>query len=256
MKAVYGPVSSWRLGRSLGIDMICSAEKVCPFDCSYCQLGSGVKTYERREFISMGKLKKDAELIGAAEADVVTFSGTGEPTLAANLGYAIEHIRSICELPLAILTNASLLWDAGVRESLYGLDIVVAKLDAPNEHVFREINRPHDRITFERYLKGLLAFRDGYPGRFALQTMFTEANKGDASEIAELARELDPDEIQINTPLRPCRVKPLSVEEMAGLKEIFIGIGNVTSVYDADAKKPQVNPLDADEVRKRKRPEP
>jgi wyosine [tRNA(Phe)-imidazoG37] synthetase (radical SAM superfamily) len=115
---------------------------------------------------------------------------------------------------LAILTNASLLWYRDVRDSLSELDIVVAKLDAPNAQVFREVNRPHEAITFEKYLDGIRTFRKNYTGRFALQVMFTDANKSYAHEIAELAGELEPDEVQINTPLRPCAVKPINREEL------------------------------------------
>ena len=255
MKTVYGPVSSWRLGRSLGIDLICSS-KMCSFNCTYCQLGGGIKIFERREFVSLDQLKKDCKSIKLAKADMITFSGTGEPTLALNLGSAIKHIRSITKLPLAILTNASLLWDVDVIDCLNKLDVVVAKLDAPNAEAFKEINSPHEGITFDKYIGHMKAFRIKYSGKFALQIMFTNSNKDQAYELAELAQELDPDEVQINTPLRPSAVKPLSIEELVRIKDIFSGFGfrNITSVYDV--KKPEVDPIDLCEVRLRKRPEP
>ncbi len=254
MKAVYGPVASWRLGRSLGIDLICSEKKICSFDCVYCQLGEGKKSYERKEFITLEKLKKDLKIIKDAEADVITFSGSGEPTLAKNLKEAADYVRSVSDLPLAILTNSSLLSEKEVRNVLYGLDIVVAKLDASNEILFRDINQPYQELSFEKYLEGIKAFRENYSGKFALQMMFIEKNKGYADELADIARELKPDEVQINTPLRPCSVKPLSREEIEEIKSAFSDFKNVVSVYEAE--KPEVNAIDLEEVKRRKRPEP
>ena len=254
MKSVYGPVASWRLGRSLGIDLINKEEKACSFNCIYCQLGDTKPIYERKEFINLEKLKKDLKLIKGIEADVITFSGTGEPTLAKNLGDIVDYVRSISKLPLAILTNSLLLSNEEVKNALYKLDIVVAKLDAPNEELFRKINRPYEKISFEEYLKGIKTFRKNYKGKFALQIMFIKANKEYAKEIAKIAKEIKPDEIQINTPLRPCPITPLNKDEIKKIKDIFSDFKNVHSVYEA--KKPEVKPIDLKEVQKRKRPEP
>lgn len=255
MKSIYGPVSSWRplLQRSLGIDPICSENKICSFDCAYCQLGEETTTFNRQKFVDLGKIKKDSEMIVADNADVITFSGTGEPTLANNLGDIADYMRSRYDLPLAILTNSSLLSEKEVADVLYGLDIVVAKLDAPNEQIFRDINKPHQEIAFEKYLKGIKEFREGYSGKFALQMMFIDANQEYAEEMAELARELDPDEIHINTPLRSCASRPLSEEKIKKIEYVFSDLKNVISVYEAE--RPDVNPIDLAEVKKRKRPE-
>jgi wyosine [tRNA(Phe)-imidazoG37] synthetase (radical SAM superfamily) len=103
---VYGPVASWRLGRSLGIDMLCTEQKTCNFDCVYCQLGSTVnKQTERKEFVSLVKLGDDLNVVKGVEADWVTFSGMGEPTLASNLGEAITMAKSVLGLPVALLTT-------------------------------------------------------------------------------------------------------------------------------------------------------
>jgi len=107
---IYGPVPSWRLGRSLGIDLLCAPGKTCSFDCVYCQLGKTTNpTIERGEFVSIGKLTKELEEIKDIAADYVTFSGAGEPTLASNLEQAIEVAKSILPLPVAVLTNSSLM---------------------------------------------------------------------------------------------------------------------------------------------------
>ncbi len=256
MKTVYGPVSSWRLGRSLGVDLICRPKKVCSFDCIYCQLGrTKEKTLKRKVYVKTERILKDLnEALPRAEADVVTFSGTGEPTLAKNLEEVINFLRKKTKLPLAILTNSILLADQRVKDALSKLDIVVAKVDAFDEKSFKKINRPIREVFFEKYIEGIKSFRKNYSGKFALQMMFIKENKNFAKEMAKIAREIKPDEIQINTPLRPCRTKPLAKPEVRKIKKEFSGFKNVVSVYEA--AKPKVLPLDIKEVQKRKRPKP
>lgn len=254
MKTVYGPVSSWRLGRSIGIDPVCSEKKICSFDCVYCQLGHSALTVERKKFITVERLEADLAPFKDAEADIFTFSGTGEPTLATNLMELTETLRQFRQLPIAILTNSTFLAEPEVRDALQKLDIVIAKLDALDEKLFQEINRPHKSILFDAHLEAMKTFRKGFKGKFALQSMFIEVNKDYAEDIAKIARELAPDEIQLNTPLRPCAVPALSREEMAKIQQHFRGFEDVISVYDAE--KPKVQPVDLAEIHIRKRPEP
>ena len=252
MKSIYGPVSSWRLGASLGIDPICNENKICSFNCVYCQLGKkGDKIYERKEFIPLSKLKEDIGLIKGAKADIITFAGTGEPTLAKNLGDMVDYIRKISKLPIAILTNSTLLSNYKVRNILYGLDNVVAKLDVPNEELFEKINQPHKKINFKNYIEGIKKFRGGYSGKFSLQMMFLDLNKEYAKEMVELAKSIQPDEVQINTPLRPKTKWTLNEEDIRKIKEFFSDFDNVISVYEVKRKK--VKPIDMEELRKRKR---
>jgi len=131
---------------------------------------------------------------------------------------------------------------------------VVAKLDTFDEDSFREINNPAKGISFKKYIEGIKSFRKNYSKKFALQIMFIKENKNFAEDIAEIARKIEPDEIQINTPLRPCRVKPLTKLEIEKIKKEFSGFKNVISVYEAE--KPKVSPLDIKEIQKRKRPKP
>ena len=140
---VYGPVPSWRLGRSLGIDIIATASKQCSFDCTYCQLGETHNpVVRRREFVSLARLAEDLARAAGVPADYATFSGMGEPTLGSNLGEAIRLVRSTLRVPVAVLTNSSLMSREDVRQDLAEADVVVAKLDAPDEALFRQVNRP------------------------------------------------------------------------------------------------------------------
>lgn len=231
---VYGPVASWRLGRSLGIDLLSTEGKTCSFDCTYCQLGSTVHFLaERRQFVSLDKLAIELERVKDIPADYATFSGVGEPTLASNLGEAIGLARSILGLPVAVLTNSSLITREDVRHELGLADVVVAKLDAPSQELFNIINRPMVGYSLDGILQGIRYFRSEYKGKLALQMMFVEANKDYAPEMARMAIELSPDEVQINTPLRPSEVKPLPPEEVAAIRHEFSSLEGVVTVYEA-----------------------
>ena len=252
MKSViYGPVSSWRLGRSLGIDLLSTRGKTCSFDCIYCQLGKTKNSLvERREFVSMEELAIALNQVRDIDADYATFSGMGEPTLASNLGEAIELTRATLNLPIAVLTNSSLISRDDVRQELAQADLVVAKIDAPTEELFRKINRPHVECVLDDILQATQVFMKNYSGKLALQMMFIEANMGYAAEMARRAKELSPDEIQINTPLRPCPVKPLSPEEIATVYSHFAGLSNVVTVYET--KRSDVTPLDLEATLQRR----
>jgi len=248
---IYGPVPSWRLGKSLGIDLLSAQGKTCSFDCIYCQLGrTANSTTKRREFVSTTQLTEELERIRDITADYVTFSGMGEPTLASNLGQAIEVAKSILPLPAAVLTNSSLMSREDVREDLAKADVVVAKVDAHNQELFRQINMPMADIRLSNIVEGIKLFRKEFQGKLCLQIMFVEANKNFAKEIAKVARSLLPDEVQLNTPLRPCPVKPLTPLEMASIQSNFDNLENVVTVYQAP--RPGVTPLNLYETLRRR----
>lgn len=231
---IYGPVSSWRLGRSLGVDLFAGRNKTCSFDCTYCEWGATIHhSTEREVFVTLAGLREALEKARSSAADYATFAGNGEPALAGNLGEAIELARSILKLPVVVLTNSSLMPREDVRRDLTRADLVVAKLDAPNVEIFQKINRPAAGLALEKILQGIARFRSEYKGRLALQMMFVEANKDFAQGMADIARELSPDEVQINTPLRPCGAKPLTPQEIADIRRKFSGFRKVVTVYEA-----------------------
>jgi len=251
--SIYGPVSSWRLGRSLGIDLLSTEGSTCSFDCIYCQLGpTSHHQTERREFVSLGQLSRELNGLGSVEADYATFSGVGEPTLACNLGEAIPLVRSTLGLPIAVLTNSLLITREDVQEELSLADFVIAKVDAPNEDLFLRINRSYGQTPFEKIVEGLKVFRKSYHKILAIQMMFVEANRDWAREMAQIAEGIGPDEIQVNTPLRPSAVKPLSRNELDSVKQAFSHLRGVITVYDSE--RLDVSPLNMEEtLRRRKR---
>lgn len=231
-KYIYGPVSSWRLGVSLGVDIISKREKVCSFDCIYCQVGeTDILTNKRQVFVSTNEVIGEVGDLKEIKIDYITFSGRGEPTLASNLGEVIREIKKIRKDKIAVITDSSLIDREDVRKDLSLADLVMAKLDACREEIFNKINRPLKGITFDKIIKGMKIFKSGFKGRLTLQIMFIDENRSCAKELARIAREIGPDEIQLNTPLRPCGVKPLSREDLNVLRGYFKGM-NVISVYD------------------------
>ena len=200
---VYGPVPSWRVGASLGVDLLC-VNSICSFNCSYCQLGNiRVHTRVRRLFVPTDKVAEDFRASAWRSADVVTFSGSGEPTLALNMGEAIRWTRDFCGKPTLVLTNGTLLDDVRVRGELGLADRVFVKLDAASDDTFRRVNRPVPGLTLGRIVEGAVAFRREYAGFLGVQMMLLPSTPDRMEEFARLLRRIEPDEVQINTPTRP-----------------------------------------------------
>lgn len=252
---LYGPVSSWRLGTSLGIDPISRDGKVCTFDCVYCQAGTTrERISERQYFVPVEEIVKELKSFPPAEVDYLTFAGLGEPTLAKNLGEMIRAVKKARNEKVAVITNASLMDREDVRRDLSQADFVLAKLDAFSSESFAEMNRPCEAIDFFRMVGSIKAFKKDYKGKLALQIMFTMLNKEYVRDIAKLAFEIRPDEIQLNTPLRPSAAPPLFEDEMEVIERVFLdecGRGiPILNVYRAGKNKVQpVN--EKDTVRRR-----
>ena len=249
-KYIYGPVPSWRLGSSLGIDPLSARKKACSFDCIYCQIGkTEILTDKRKTFATVGDIIDELNSLPPVEIDYITFSGTGEPTLAKNLGKMVEAIKGIRKEKTAILTNSSLVDRKDVQKDLCLIDFVVAKLDAPTQNIFELINQPVKTARIKKIIKSMKGFKRLYPGRLALQIMFIQENKKHAKEIAQIAKEIKPDEVQLNTPLRPCRAKPLTKSEMEAIERYF-GTLNTISVYNS--RKKSVTPISTKNTLKRR----
>ena len=202
VSTVYGPVDSWRVGRSLGVDLLC-VQSVCSFRCAYCQLGRiDVHTAGRRVFVPTERVLEDLEASDWRGADAVTLSGSGEPTLAANLGEVVGGIKRRTGKPVVVLTNSAHLRDARVRRELSRADAVFCKLDAADEETFRRVNRPVEGVTLRNVFEGIRRLRSEYAGRLCVQLMLLPSNKGRAAEFADLLRCLRPEEVQINSPSR------------------------------------------------------
>jgi len=201
--SVYGPVHSWRVGQSLGIDLLLQTS-ICSFNCIYCQLGNiQLKTAERKIYVPTAQLEKDLRKSQWEEADMITFSGSGEPTLALNLAEAIHAVKEYTHKPVMVLTNATLLYDENVRHDLREADVVACKLDAATDAGLKQMNRPVDGVTLESIIEGIRLLKTEHPGKVALQCMFMPTNLAEVDALAALINRIGPDEIQLNTPRRP-----------------------------------------------------
>ncbi len=251
-KHIYGPVYSWRMGMSLGIDPISTNSRICNYNCTYCQLGQAVGavcTGERRIFIATGDIVTEIKTLDTGVAiDHLTFSGNGEPTLALNLGEMLRAVRAVRPEKTAVITNGTLLGRGDVQADLAGADLVLVKLDAADEAVFQAVNRPAPGLTLKGVVAGIKAFRHTFKGRFALQMMLIGKNKEQAPGMARLAREIGADEVQLNTPLRPNPEKPLTPAEMASIKTCFAGL-HVRSIYEEEQKP--YHPIDLQATERR-----
>ncbi len=201
--SVYGPVRSWRYGSSLGIDLLLNSS-ICSFNCVYCQLGQiQVVTSEQKIYVPTAQVVSDLERVDWAGVDVVTFSGSGEPTLALNLDEVIAEVKARGAKPTVILSNATLFLDAATRRRAMAADEIVCKLDVGTQEALERFNRPAPGVSLDTIVEGIRLLRAEYRGRLCLQCMFMPMNLEEKERVARLAGELQPDEIQINTPRRP-----------------------------------------------------
>lgn len=204
---LFGPVPSRRFGRSLGIDLV--PMKTCTLDCLFCQLGrSPVTTIDRREYVPteevMAELRDWLEVDGAA--DYLTLSGSGEPTLHTKFGDVLEFLESHSSVPRLLMTNGTLLHLPEVRRSACSASVVKMSLSAWDQESFERINRGARGITFDMLVAGEKAFRREFAGKIWLEVFVVQGvNSAPANveKIARLAEDIGPDNIQINTAVRP-----------------------------------------------------
>jgi wyosine [tRNA(Phe)-imidazoG37] synthetase (radical SAM superfamily) len=204
-KHIFGPVPSRRLGRSLGVDLV--PFKTCSYDCIYCQLGRTTnKTLERKEWVALQDVIDQLKDHLHSKPDYITLSGSGEPTLFSRLDELILVIKEITNIPVAVLTNGSLLWLPEVRNSIKRADVVIPSLDGGSTQIFQYVNRPHKDITFSKMLQGLVEFRKAYSGQYWLEVFLLAGVTTTEMEIKRLKTciaAIQPDRVQVNTVTRP-----------------------------------------------------
>ncbi len=228
MKYVFGPVPSRRLGMSLGVDIV--PFKACTFDCVYCQLGlTTKKTIEREDFVPIDDvLTEIKEAVDTNKnIDYITFSGSGEPTLNSKLGEMIRKVKSFTGIPVAVITNGSLLFKKDVRDDLMMADLVVPSLDTIFDNTFDNVNRPHSDLNINVILEGLRKFAEEYKGKIWLEILIVKGINDDPNElkrIADTIRNFRIDKIQLNTVVRPPAegfALPLTSDEMRQIASFF-----------------------------------
>lgn len=237
---LYGPVPSRRLGRSLGIDLV--PHKICTYDCIYCQIGDTTeKALVRKEYVPVREIIEEVERFlkeGAPSVDHLSLSGSGEPTLHSHIRSVIEGIKAITSIPMAVITNGSLLYDEDVRQDLLRADIVLPSLDAVSSEVFMKINRPRPGFSVEKVIEGLVEFRKVYKGQIWLEILFCKGINDGKEELLRMKKVVDriqPDLIHLNTVVRPPSEKwavPLGQKEMEEIKAFFGKSASIISEFD------------------------
>lgn len=234
--AVFGPVPSRRLGQSLGIDPI--PPKTCNWNCVYCQLGRSVPVVnERRHYVPtqtiIAQVRDALDAHRAGDIDWITFVGSGEPTLHAGLGELIRAVKAMTPIPVAVITNGSLLYLPEVRGELLPADAVLPTLDAGEQALYRRINRPWASLTFDRLLQGLISFREEYPGKLWPEVMLVRGLNDSEQALRSIAaalRRVRPDEVHLNLPTRPPAETWVQPADAEGIMRAQAIIGDIARV--------------------------
>ncbi|MBS3818872.1 radical SAM protein [bacterium] len=243
---VYGPVPSRRLGYSLGIDVI--PFKTCTLDCVYCQLGPTThKTIRRKNPYPPNQILSQIRkaIQSGQQIDYITFSGSGEPSLNFSIGELIREIKKFTRIPVAVLTNTTLLYRKEVRKALKSADLVVPSLDAATQRLFSQINRPHPHITADKCIQGLKTFRGNFQGSIWLEVMLIKGINDSPPHIQKLKQvisEIQPEKVQLNTVIRPPAeeyARPLTPEK---IEEIKNELGAHCEIIAEFHKKGQTQP--------------
>ncbi|MBD3348959.1 MAG: radical SAM protein [Candidatus Eisenbacteria bacterium] len=234
MRHVFGPVPSRRLGFSLGVDPV--VPKTCTMDCVYCELGRTTdRTVCRRRYVDPEEIKRELRerLSERPGLDHVTFSGSGEPTLSADLGDLIEYARDRTSVPVAVLTNGSLVGDPEVRSALRKASVVVPSLDAVSPEAFERVNRPHPSLDPSEIVEALARFAADFRGRLWLETLIVADMNDAPSEVALISRAVEriqPDRVQLGTVVRPPAEAEAGPVTRERLLEIATALGPRTEV--------------------------
>lgn len=241
-KHLFGPVPSRRFGRSLGIDL--TPYKTCSYDCLFCQLGHTTNlTGKRTDYVDINEVLAELEhwFKNDGKANQITLAGSGEPTLHAGFGDILRFVKAQTSIPVAILTNGSMLYLPEVRQAAAQADIVKISLSAWDQASLEKINRPFAGYRFEQLIEGEIQFRKEFTGKLWLEVFMLDginANPADVKKIAAITSKIKPDRIQLNTCVRPPveeTAKAVPQNVLTELAKIFEPAGEVIADYHASA---------------------
>jgi len=223
---LFGPVPSRRLGISLGLDLV--PMKTCTLNCIYCECGRTTRlTLNRREYVPFEEVKKELShyLSHNPRPDYITFSGSGEPTLNSTIGDVIHFIKTQAfNVPVAVLTNGTLLFQKKVRDDIKDATVVIPSLDAATEKAFSKIVRPDPKLNIDAIIEGLIQFRKEYNGQIWLEIFIVPDINDTKEELTALKHAIEkikPDRVQLNTLDRPGTVQDIRSATSQELKSIL-----------------------------------
>ena len=228
MAHIFGPVPSRRLGLSLGVDPV--VPKVCTMDCVYCELGPTTeRTVRRAPYVDVDGILSELahRLEERPRIDFITLSGSGEPTLNSELDRLIKGIRHLTDLPVAVLTNGSLMTDLAVCDAIAAVDVVAPSLDAITQAAFEAVNRPDPSLDVAEIAAAIATFRARFSGKLWLETLFVAGLNDDSGEVRVLADaigRIEPDRVHVNTIVRPPAdpdVKPVTPSRLREIARLL-----------------------------------
>ena len=241
-KYIFGPVPSRRLGISLGVDLV--PMKICTLNCNYCECGRTTKlTLDRKEYVPFEDVKEELLDYFAhhPKPEYITFSGSGEPTLNSRIGDVLNLIKSQnTDIPVAVLTNGTLLFRQDVCDDIKNADLIMPSLDATTDAVFKKIDRPHPKLQINSIIEGLTKFRQEYSGQMWLEVFIIPGLNDTEQELTALKlaiEKIEPDRIQLNTLDRPGTVANIRAATQEELEHIL----DFWQLYNAEiiAKAPE-----------------
>ncbi|MGA1874722.1 MAG: radical SAM protein [bacterium] len=205
--------------------------KTCSFDCLYCELGkTSCHTSQRQPYLDLdviGQELKEQLSHLEGKVDYITLAGSGEPTLNKNLGELVSMIKGLSSIPVAILTNSSLLPDPEVRKELQEIDLIVPSLDAVSQDIFEHLNHPVAGLQAEAIIESLIALRKEFRGHIWLEVLFCQGINDSLTEVQRLHEAVEtirPDLIQINTVFRPPAIedtRPCTSEQLDQIAQLL-----------------------------------
>lgn len=241
---VFGPVPSRRLGLSLGVDVI--PKKLCNLDCVYCEVGRTDKRAMRRmEYLPAKEIVEEIRdtLATHPTLDFITFSGSGEPTLNSALGAIIRDVKKLTAIPIAVITNGTLLYLEDVRRDLMEADVVLPSLDCATMEMFQKVNRPHPKLELGSIVQGLKKFREEFRGHIWLEILLVKGYNDSDEEVAllrEILNEIQPDKIQLNTVVRPPSeswVQPVEEERMKEIQRMLGDRAEIIGTFSPEVQE-------------------
>jgi len=241
---LFGPVPSRRFGLSLGVDL--TPYKTCSLDCVFCQLGRTTnQTVERKEYVPTDAVCAELEewLSTDGQADYITLSGSGEPTLHSRFGEVLEFIRTHTHIPAVLLTNGTLLDQSEVQEAASRANVVKISLSTWDAASYGWINRPHPELKFNRLVDGFREFRARFKGSLWMEVFLIGGMNSipiDVKKIAKIVKEISPDRIHLNTAVRPPAhdfVSPLTNAELKSLAPLFEPPAEVIAEFKTTRKQ-------------------
>ena len=237
-KYTFGPVPSRRLGLSLGVDVI--PKKLCSLDCVYCEVGvTDKRGLARKEYLPASEILAEVKEVIAEypNLDHITISGSGEPTLNSKIGDIIRGIKQMTKVPVAVLTNGTLLDNSEVRRDLLSADIVSPSLDAVSADVFEKVDRPNPKLRIDAIINGIKTFKQEYKGRMWIEILFVKGMNDHDAEVYKMKKvidEIQPEKIHLNTVIRPpayAIAQPVGEERLKEIQKILGDRSEIIGVF-------------------------